>query len=136
MSRPRLASLSSSLAITAKVRPSISAVRSPPLLTTSVPETALARAPDHLLDALALANENIPWALDHTLIRKPTLRLVQRGTFSAFRQHRVDEGAGLGQVKVPVVLPKAEYVTWLSERVVCEVGCGFDRTRADVASGC
>ena len=75
-----------------------------------------------MLDELSRSNKNIAWALAHDLFRKPTIRLVRSGTFSDFRQLKLDEGSNnLGQVKVPVVLPKAAYVTWFSNRVVQEL---------------
>ena len=74
-----------------------------------------------MLDELTRSNQNIAWALAHELFRKPTVRLVRSGTFSDFRQLKLDEGShNLGQVKVPVVLPKTAYVTWFLSRVVWE----------------
>ncbi|KAH0835636.1 GH3 auxin-responsive promoter [Lanmaoa asiatica] len=82
----------------------------------------LTLATEHVLDELSRTNENIAWAHAHELFRKPTIRLVRSGTFSDFRQLKLDEGSNnLGQVKVPVVLPKASYVTWFSDRVVQEL---------------
>lgn len=82
----------------------------------------LALATEHVLDELTRSTTNIAWALAHELFRKPTIRLVRSGTFSDFRQLKLDEGSNnLGQVKVPVVLPKAAYVTWFSDRVVQEL---------------
>ncbi|KAF8552840.1 hypothetical protein OG21DRAFT_1465098 [Imleria badia] len=82
----------------------------------------LTLAPERLLDELARSNENIAWAVAHDVFRKPSVRLVRPGTFSAFRQLKLDEGSNnLGQLKVPVVLPKAAYVTWFSSWVVQEL---------------
>ncbi|KAI9461091.1 GH3 auxin-responsive promoter [Boletus coccyginus] len=90
------------------------------LASELVPELAL--APERVLDELLRSNKNISWALAHELFRKPTIRLVRPGTFSDFRQMKLEEGSNnLGQVKVPVVLPKAAYVTWFSNRVMEEV---------------
>ncbi|KAF8423146.1 GH3 auxin-responsive promoter [Boletus edulis BED1] len=59
--------------------------------------------------------------LKRDTIRKPTIRLLRSGTFSNFLQMKLDEGSrNNGQVKVPVVLPKAAYVTWFENRVVQE----------------
>jgi len=89
---------------------------------TSFPVPDLALAPESVLDELLRSNKNIAWTLAHELFRKPTIRLVRPGTFSDFRQLKLEEGNNnLGQVKVPVVLPKAEYVTWFSNRVVEEL---------------
>ena len=77
---------------------------------------------ERILDALSRTNENVPYALERGLLGKPSIRVVKRGTFSEFRQLKFDEGArNPGQVKVPVVLPKVEYVTWFSNQVVKEL---------------
>lgn len=81
----------------------------------------LTYATDTMLDELTRSNPNIRWALELELFRKPTIRLVRPRTFSDFRQLKLDEGSNnLGQVKVPVVLPRAAYVTWFLNRVVHE----------------
>ena len=65
---------------------------------------------------------NVVWAITYDSFRKPTIRLVRSRTFSAFRQLKLDEGINsLGQIKVPVVLPKPAYVEWFSNRVVREL---------------
>jgi len=85
-----------------------------------VPDLAL--APERVLDELLRTNRNIAWCLTNDLFGKPTIRLVRPGTFSDFLQLKLDEGSnGLGQIKVPVVLPKDAYVTWFSNRVVQEL---------------
>lgn len=82
----------------------------------------LVLVPERLLDELTRSNKNIGGAVTYDTFLKPTIRLVRSGTFSAFRQLKLDEGSSsLGQVKVPVVLPKPEYVTWFSNRVVQEL---------------
>jgi hypothetical protein len=91
-------------------------------LDIGLPVSDLALAPERVLDELIRSNKNIAWALARDVFRKPTIRLVRSGTFSDFRQLKLDEGSNnLGQVKVPVVLPKAAYVTWFSNRVVQEL---------------
>ncbi|KAF8556458.1 hypothetical protein OG21DRAFT_1409009 [Imleria badia] len=78
--------------------------------------------PEHVLDELKRSNKNIASALVRNTFRKPTIRLVRAGMFSAFRQLKLDEGSNnLGQIKVPVVLPKAAYVTWFSDRAMQEL---------------
>jgi len=85
-----------------------------------VPDLAL--APERVLDELLRTNRNIAWCLANDFFGKPTIRLVRPGTFSDFRQLKLDEGCdSLGQIKVPVSLPKAAYVTWFSDRVVQEL---------------
>ncbi|KAI9458996.1 GH3 auxin-responsive promoter, partial [Boletus coccyginus] len=86
----------------------------------AIPDLAL--APERVLDELLRSNKNLAWTFENELFRKPTIWLVRPGTFSDFRQLKLDEGSNnLGQIKVPVVLPKAEYVTWFSNRVVDEL---------------
>ncbi|KAG6372012.1 GH3 auxin-responsive promoter [Boletus reticuloceps] len=82
----------------------------------------LSRAPERLLDELSRLNRKIAHEVAiREAIRKPTIRLLRSGTFSDFLQLKLDEGSrNNGQVKVPVVLPKAEYVTWFANRVVQE----------------
>ncbi|KAI9573260.1 GH3 auxin-responsive promoter [Boletus coccyginus] len=90
------------------------------LASDQVPDLAL--APERVLDELLRTNENIAWGVTNDVLGKPTIRLVRPGTFSDFRQLKLDEGANsLGQIKVPVSLPKAAYVTWFSNRVVREL---------------
>ena len=81
----------------------------------------LSRAPERLLDELSRLNGRFALELKRDTIRKPTIRLLRSGTFSDFLQLKLDEGSrNNGQVKVPVVLPKAAYVTWFENRVVQE----------------
>ena len=91
-------------------------------LDLDLPVSDLALLPERMLEELARSNKNITWVLKVGIIRKPTARLVRSGTFSEFLQLKVNEGSvSVGQVKVPVVLPKAAYVTWFSNRVVQEL---------------
>ncbi|KAF8127898.1 GH3 auxin-responsive promoter [Boletus edulis] len=81
----------------------------------------LSRAPERLLDELSRLNGRFALELKRDTIRKPTIRLLRSGTFSDFLQLKLDEGSrNNGQVKVPVVLPKAAYITWFANRVVQE----------------
>ena len=87
-----------------------------------LPVSDLDLTPDRVFDELLRSNANIAWTLEHGKVGKPTIRLVRSGTFSDFLQLKLDEGSNnLGQIKVPAVLPKAEYVAWFSERVVQEL---------------
>ena len=77
---------------------------------------------ERILDVLSRSNKNIITAFARGALGKPTIWTVERGTFSKFRQLKLDEGVqSLGQVKVPVVLPKAEYVAWFVNQVVKEL---------------
>ncbi|KAG1720652.1 uncharacterized protein EDB91DRAFT_1177563 [Suillus paluster] len=54
--------------------------------------------------------------------RKPTIRLVEKGTFSEYRRQRSDKtNVSISQVKVPVVLSDPTYTEWLLKRVVMEL---------------
>ena len=75
-----------------------------------------------MLDELSRLNIHIARALTRDLFRQPTFRIVRSGTFSDFRQLKFDEGSNnLGQIKVPVVLLKDEYIAWFLDRVVQEL---------------
>ncbi|KAF8433863.1 GH3 auxin-responsive promoter-domain-containing protein [Boletus edulis BED1] len=90
-------------------------------LDIGTPASDLALAPERLLDELSRSNNNVVWALGHDVFCKPTIRIVRSGTFSDFLQLKLDEGSkNTGQIKVPVVLSKAAYVTWFANRVVQE----------------
>jgi len=54
--------------------------------------------------------------------RKPTIRLVQKGTFAEFRKQKCEKAnIAITQVKVPVVLVDQPSKEWLLERVVMEL---------------
>jgi auxin responsive GH3 family protein len=54
--------------------------------------------------------------------RKPTIRLVERGTFAEYRRQKCDKtNISMGQVKVPIVLSDATFIEWLLQRVVTEL---------------
>ena len=90
-------------------------IHSPPACNASL-------AGERLLDALSRSNENVVYTFAQGSLGKPTVWIVKRGTFSAFRQLKLDEGSNnIGQVKVPVVLPKPSQVTWFLDRVVKEL---------------
>jgi len=91
------------------------------LANDEVSDVALT-ASHRVLDTLLQLKPRISARLEAGRLRKPTIWLVRSGTFSDFRQLKLDEGGrNVGQIKVPVVLPKAEYVTWFSNRVVREL---------------
>jgi hypothetical protein len=54
--------------------------------------------------------------------RKPTIRVVERGTFTEYRRQKCDKtNISMGQVKVPIVLSDATFIEWLLQRVVREL---------------
>lgn len=54
--------------------------------------------------------------------RKPTIRIVERGTFTEFRKQKCDKtNISMGQVKVPIVLSDPSFKEWLLQKVVTEL---------------
>jgi auxin responsive GH3 family protein len=54
--------------------------------------------------------------------RKPTIRIVERGTFTDFRKQKCDKtNISMGQVKVPIVLSDPSFKEWLLQKVVTEL---------------
>jgi len=54
--------------------------------------------------------------------RKPTIRLVGKGTFAEFRKLKCEKAKiAISQVKVPVVLYDQPSKEWLLERVIMEL---------------
>ena len=72
--------------------------------------------------ALVSTNDNHQRAFDTGRLRQPTVRIVKPGTFSDYRQWRGEKlNAGVGQIKVPVVMIDPASIEWLEERVVKEL---------------
>ncbi|KIJ62989.1 hypothetical protein HYDPIDRAFT_93492, partial [Hydnomerulius pinastri MD-312] len=79
-------------------------------------------APQLLLEALVESVTDLKFSLERGKIRKPSINIVAPGTFSEFRQRRLDKGStSLGQIKVPVVLTDRASVAWILEKVVREL---------------
>ncbi|OAX32424.1 hypothetical protein K503DRAFT_787208, partial [Rhizopogon vinicolor AM-OR11-026] len=56
------------------------------------------------------------------VIRKPTIRLVEKGTFEEFRRWKCDKaGISLAQVKVPVILSDETSKEWFLSKVIREL---------------
>jgi hypothetical protein len=54
--------------------------------------------------------------------RKPTIRIVERGTFTEYRKQKCDKtNISMGQVKVPIVLSDPSFKEWLLQKVVTEL---------------
>ncbi|KIJ08437.1 hypothetical protein PAXINDRAFT_88847, partial [Paxillus involutus ATCC 200175] len=78
-------------------------------------------ASQKILDVLIESNPNIQVSMNSGKLRKPTIRIVEPGTFREFRQWKLEKVTGnLGQIKVPVVLNDAESVEWICKNVVDE----------------
>ncbi|KAI5990143.1 GH3 auxin-responsive promoter [Pisolithus albus] len=73
-------------------------------------------------EALVRANEEHQRAFDAGQIRLPTIRVVKPGTFAEYRLWRCEStNAGVGQIKVPIVLSKEDQQEWIVERVIAEL---------------
>ncbi|KAI5998647.1 GH3 auxin-responsive promoter [Pisolithus albus] len=73
-------------------------------------------------EALVRANEEHQRAFDAGQIRLPTIRVVKPGTFAEYRLWRGEStNAGVGQIKVPIVLSKEDQQEWIVERVIAEL---------------
>ncbi|KAG2071419.1 hypothetical protein BDR04DRAFT_1016106 [Suillus decipiens] len=54
--------------------------------------------------------------------RKPTIRLVERGTFTEYRRQKCEKtNISMGQVKVPIVLFDVTFKEWLMQKVIVEL---------------
>ncbi|KAI6119507.1 GH3 auxin-responsive promoter [Pisolithus thermaeus] len=73
-------------------------------------------------EALVRANEDHQRAFGAGLIRLPTIRIVKPGTFAEYRLWRGESmDAGVGQIKVPIVMLNEEQQEWIAERVIVEL---------------
>ncbi|KAI6038809.1 GH3 auxin-responsive promoter [Pisolithus marmoratus] len=73
-------------------------------------------------EALAALNVEYQRALDAGQFRLPTIRIVKPGTFAEYRLWRAESmKAGVGQVKVPVVMSNEGQQEWIAQRVVTEL---------------
>ncbi|KAI6025214.1 GH3 auxin-responsive promoter [Pisolithus microcarpus] len=73
-------------------------------------------------EALVRANEEHQRAFDAGRLRLPTIRIVKPGTFAEYRLWRGESmNAGVGQIKVPIVLLNEDQQEWTAERVIAEL---------------
>ncbi|KIK22612.1 hypothetical protein PISMIDRAFT_11474, partial [Pisolithus microcarpus 441] len=73
-------------------------------------------------EALVRANEEHQRAFDAGRLRLPTIRIVKPGTFAEYRLWRGESmNAGVGQIKVPIVLLNEDQQEWIAERVIAEL---------------
>ncbi|KAG2120452.1 GH3 auxin-responsive promoter [Suillus discolor] len=79
------------------------------------------KAVQHTFEDLAKNNE-YHLAFLQARRRKPTIRLVERGTFTEYRRQKCDKtNISMGQVKVPIVLSNETFKEWFLQRVVMEL---------------
>ncbi|KAG2367157.1 GH3 auxin-responsive promoter [Suillus spraguei] len=71
---------------------------------------------------LMAANNEFRNAFWQGRARKPTIRLLKKGTFAEYRKQKCDNAnISISQVKVPVVLSDLKFREWFLERVVVEL---------------
>ncbi|KAG1840839.1 GH3 auxin-responsive promoter [Suillus subalutaceus] len=69
-----------------------------------------------------MTNDEYHMAFWQGRARKPTIRLVERGTFTEYRRQKCDKtNVSMGQVKVPIVLSDSSFKEWLLQKVVMEL---------------
>ncbi|KAG1878396.1 GH3 auxin-responsive promoter [Suillus tomentosus] len=71
---------------------------------------------------LMAANNEFRTAFWQGRARKPTIRLLEKGTFTEYRRQKCDKTSiSISQVKVPVVLSDQNFREWFLERVTIEL---------------
>ncbi|KAG1795470.1 GH3 auxin-responsive promoter [Suillus plorans] len=71
---------------------------------------------------LMAANDEFRTAFWQGRARKPTIRLLKKGTFTEYRREKCDKtNISISQVKVPVVLSDQKFREWFLERVRIEL---------------
>ncbi|KAG2120481.1 uncharacterized protein F5147DRAFT_662097 [Suillus discolor] len=71
---------------------------------------------------LMAANDEFRTAFWQGRARKPTIRLLEKGTFTEYRRQKCDKtNISISQVKVPVVLSDQKFREWFLERVRIEL---------------
>ncbi|OAX31843.1 hypothetical protein K503DRAFT_870460 [Rhizopogon vinicolor AM-OR11-026] len=79
-------------------------------------------APQHTSELLMASSFEYGYAFWKGVIRKPTIRLVERGTFEEFRAWKCDKaGISVAQMKVPVVLSDEISKEWFLSKVIMEL---------------
>ncbi|KAH7913708.1 GH3 auxin-responsive promoter [Hygrophoropsis aurantiaca] len=74
-------------------------------------------------DELRRINDNVDVCLRCKKIGEPTIRILEPGTFSEYRQWRAGIARAFGQIKVPVFVTDEATKEWLEERVMQELLC-------------
>ena len=63
------------------------------------------------------SNKNVSRAFTKGTLGKPTVWIIERATFRAFRQLKLGEGSNIGAV----IPPKPAHVTWFMDRAAKEL---------------
>ena len=79
-------------------------------------------APQYAHEALIVSNEQYRIGVGQGKSRKPTIRIVEKGTFAEFRRLKCEKTkTAMPQVKVPIVLLDQASKEWLLERLIVEL---------------
>ncbi|KAG2138536.1 GH3 auxin-responsive promoter [Suillus clintonianus] len=79
-------------------------------------------ATQHTFEDLMAANDEYRTAFWQGRARRPTIRLVEKGTFAEYRQQKCDKtNVSISQVKVPIVLSDLTFREWLLSKVIIEL---------------
>ncbi|KAG2064561.1 hypothetical protein BDR04DRAFT_1235044 [Suillus decipiens] len=79
-------------------------------------------ATEQTFEDLMLKNNEFRLAFWQGRSRKPTIRLVQKGTFREYRKQKCEKtNISTGQVKVPIVLHDATFKEWFLQKVITEL---------------
>ncbi|KAG1759492.1 GH3 auxin-responsive promoter [Suillus occidentalis] len=79
-------------------------------------------ATQQTFEDLMAANDEFRTAFWQGRARKPTIRLLEKGTFAEYRQQKCSKtNVSISQVKVPVVLSDPTFREWLLEQAVIEL---------------
>lgn len=79
-------------------------------------------APQVVLETLMASSLECRVSFWQGRLRKPTIRLVEKGTFVGFRGWKCDKaGISVGQVKVPVVISDETSKEWFLSKVIMEL---------------
>ena len=74
------------------------------------------------LEAFLAINDNHTLLVNIGVLRPPTIRIVKPGAFMEYRHWTAEnKGAGINQVKVPVVMRDSSALEWIMDRVVREL---------------
>ncbi|KAG2064565.1 hypothetical protein BDR04DRAFT_1084243 [Suillus decipiens] len=79
-------------------------------------------ATEQTFEDLMLKNNEFSAAFWQGRARKPTIRLMKKGTFREYRKQKCEKtNISTGQVKVPIVLHDATFKEWLLQKVIMEL---------------
>ncbi|KAG2142334.1 GH3 auxin-responsive promoter [Suillus clintonianus] len=79
-------------------------------------------ATQHAFDHLMRANAEYRFTFFQGRSRQPTIRLVEKGTFTEYRRQKCEKtNVSMGQLKIPVVISDPALKEWFLEKVIMEL---------------